>query len=91
MTKEWDGREEKTDMSNVLGITTSLRAKSNSDILASRVAEGARDAGHQVEHISLKKKTIQFCIGCLSCQKTQKCVLDDDAIEIAEKVKMLIR
>ena len=87
MTKEWDGREEKMDMSKVLVITTSLRAKSNSDILAGRVADGARDAGHQVEHISLKKKTIQFCIGCLACQKTQKCVLGDDAIEIAEKVK----
>ncbi len=74
-------------MSKVLIITTSLRAKSNSDILAGRLAEGAKDAGNQVEHVSLKGRKIQFCIGCLACQKTQKCVLDDDAIEIAEKVK----
>lgn len=33
-------------MSKVLIITTSLRAKSNSDILAKRAAEGAKDAGH---------------------------------------------
>ena len=32
-------------------------------------------------------RLIQFCIGCLSCQKTQKCVLNDDANLIAEKVK----
>lgn len=32
-------------MSKVLIITTSLRAKSNSDILAKRAAEGAKDAG----------------------------------------------
>ena len=32
-------------MSKVLIITTSLRARSNSDILAERVAAGARDAG----------------------------------------------
>ena len=73
-------------MSNVLVITTSLRAKSNSDILAERLIAGARDAGHQVEHISLKGKTIGFCKGCLACQKTQKCVLKDDAIAVAEKV-----
>ena len=74
-------------MSKVLVISTSLRAKSNSDILTERLIAGARDAGHEVEHISLKGKTVNFCIGCLACQKTQKCVLKDDAIEIAEKVK----
>jgi Multimeric flavodoxin WrbA len=74
-------------MSKVLVITTSLRAKSNSDILAERLIAGAKDAGHDVERISLKGKEIRFCIGCLACQKTQKCVLKDDAIKIAEKVK----
>ena len=74
-------------MSKVLMITTSLRAKSNSDRLAEEVIRGAKDAGHEVEPVSLKGKEIRFCIGCLSCQKTQKCVLKDDAIEIAEKVK----
>lgn len=74
-------------MSKVLVITTSLRAKSNSDLLAERVISGAKDAGHEVEHISLKGKKLNFCIGCLSCQKTQKCVLRDDAEWIAEKVR----
>ena len=74
-------------MSKVLVITTSLRAKSNSDILAGRLVAGAKDAGHTVEQISLKGKKIGFCIGCLACQKTQECVLKDDAVEIAEKAK----
>ncbi len=74
-------------MSNVVVITTSLRAKSNSDILAEQLISGAKDAGHNVEHISLKGKSIGFCIGCLVCQKTQRCVLRDDAVQIAEKVK----
>ena len=72
-------------MSRILIITTSLRAKSNSDILAEQMAAGARDAGHQVECISLKGKAIGFCRGCLACQKTQKCVQNDDAAAIAEK------
>ena len=57
-------------MSKVLVITTSLRAKSNSDILAERLVAGAKDAGHEVEHVSLKGKEIKFCVGCLACQKT---------------------
>ncbi len=74
-------------MSKVLVITTSLRFRSNSDILAEKVIEGAKDAGHDVEMVSLKGKTINFCKGCLACQKTQKCVIKDDAVEIAERVK----
>ena len=74
-------------MSKVLVITTSLRARSNSDRLAEELVRGAKDAGHDVECISLKNKDIRFCIGCLACQKTQKCIIKDDAVEIAEKVK----
>ena len=73
-------------MSRILVITTSFRAKSNSDILAGQLAAGAKAAGHQVECISLKGKAIGFCRGCLACQKTHKCVLNDDAVAIAEKV-----
>ena len=54
-------------MSKVLVITTSLRAKSNSDRLAEELIRGAKDAGHEVELVSLKGKEIRFCIGCLSC------------------------
>ena len=74
-------------MSKVLVITTSLRAKSNSDRLAEELIRGAKDAGHEVETVSLKGKNIRFCIGCFACQKTQKCIQKDDAIEIAEKMK----
>jgi multimeric flavodoxin WrbA len=74
-------------MSKVLVISTSLRAKSNSDILTEKLIEGAKASGHDVEYIGLKGKNIGFCIGCLACQNTQKCVIKDDAAEIAEKVK----
>ena len=74
-------------MSKVLIVKTSLRAGSNSDLLAERAAAGAVEAGHEVEEVSLKGKEIRFCIGCLSCQKTMKCVFRDDVPEIMEKVK----
>lgn len=73
---------EAVDVSKVLIITTSLRARSNTDILAGRLIAGAKDAGHEAEQISLKGKEIKFCIGCLACQKTRRCVLKDDAVPV---------
>ncbi len=74
-------------MSKVLIVTSSLRVKSNSDIIAAKVADGAKDSGHEIEVVSLKGKEIKFCIGCFSCQKTGKCVLKDDVNDLKEKVR----
>ena len=71
----------------VLIISTSLRGGSNSDILARECERGAKEAGHEVEYISLKGKEIKYCIGCLACQTKGNCVLKDDVAEIMEKVK----
>lgn len=70
----------------VLVISSSLRNNSNSEILAKQAAKGAQDAGHDVEFITLKDKTLNFCKGCLACQKIMKCVIRYDASEICEKV-----
>ena len=74
-------------MSRVLVITTSLRARSNSDRLAEELIHGASEAGHEVGHISLKNKTIGFCRGCFACQKTKRCVIRDDADAIEQKME----
>ncbi|MDO5292095.1 MAG: flavodoxin family protein [bacterium] len=71
----------------VLIISTSLRGKSNSRRMAEEFAKGAEKAGHQVEMISLADYQIGFCTGCLVCQTTQKCVIKDDAVKIADKMK----
>lgn len=71
----------------VVVISTSLRVQSNSDILAESFAKGAVEAGNEVEVISLKDKTLGFCKGCLVCQKTNRCAIFDDAVEIVEQVK----
>lgn len=74
-------------MKKVLIISTSLRTDSNSDILADSFIKGAREAGNKVEKISLRGKTINFCIGCLACQKTLRCIMHDDADDIVSKMK----
>lgn len=71
----------------VLIVSSSLRGGSNSDILAKECARGAKDAGHDVEYISLKGKDIKFCIGCFTCYSTGSCVIKDDVPEIMAKVK----
>jgi len=73
-------------MKKVIVISTSLRRGSNSDMLADRFAEGAVSAGNEVEKISLAGKNIQFCKGCLACQKLGRCVIDDDVNGIMAKV-----
>ncbi len=73
-------------MKKVIVISTSLRRGSNSDMLADKFAEGARSAGNDVEKISLIDKNIQFCKGCLSCQKLGRCVISDDVNDIMAKV-----
>ena len=74
-------------MKKVLIISSSLRGGSNSEVLAHEAEKGAMDAGHEVEFLSLKGKNIKFCIGCLVCQKTYKCVQDDDMANIRGKVQ----
>lgn len=72
---------------NVLIISTSLRHQSSSELLANETERGAKDAGHNVEFVTLKDKDIKFCKGCLACQRLKHCVIDDDANAVTEKIK----
>ena len=73
-------------MKNILVISSSLRNGSNSEKLALEFVRGA-NTNNSVEYISLKGKNIKYCIGCLFCQKTGKCVLKDDVKEIIKLVR----
>lgn len=73
-------------MKKIIVISTSLRPGSNSDMLADKFIEGAKTAGHDVEKVSLEGKTIQFCKGCMACQKLGHCVINDDVNAIMAKV-----
>ena len=70
----------------VLVISTSLRRGGNSERLAKEFAKGVQEAGHYVEMLDLHDKSIGFCIGCLACQKTGRCVIHDDANAIIQKM-----
>ena len=70
----------------VLVVSSSPRKGGNSETLANAFANGAREAGHSVETVRLREKQIGFCGGCLACQKLGRCVIQDDAVEIAAKM-----
>ncbi len=70
----------------VLILSGSPRKGGNTEILCSRFAEGACDAGHEVETIRVCDKDIHFCTGCDYCVKSGKCVYKDDMNEIREKM-----
>lgn len=73
-------------MKKVLIISTSMRANGNSHALAEEFARGAREVGNNVELLTLSGKDIRFCRGCLSCVRTGKCIINDDAPEIVAKM-----
>lgn len=72
-------------MKKVLIVSSSQRKNSNSEALALAFAEGAKSAGHDVEVVSLRGKTVNFCRGCFVCQEKQRCIIRDDADEICQK------
>lgn len=71
---------------NILVISTSMRKGGNSETLADAFIKGAEESGNKVEKVALYDKAIAFCKGCLACQKTQRCVIHDDADIIVQKM-----
>lgn len=74
-------------MKKVLIISTSPRKEGNSQALADAFMKGAKEANNQVEKVELYAKNINFCLGCLACQKSGQCVIKDDANAIVEKMR----
>lgn len=72
----------------VLLIGTSPRKNGNSNQILKEFEKGAKEKGNETETIYLNDKTINFCKGCLACQKTKKCIIKDDVSEILEKMKI---
>ncbi len=68
-------------------VSSTPRKNGNSDILADEFARGARDAGHTVTKVNIRDLSLKFCIGCMSCHRSGKCVLNDEMNGLYEKVR----
>ena len=74
-------------MKKVLILSGSPRKGGNSDILCDRFAQGAIDAGHCVEKISVAEAKIQPCLGCYYCREHRgACVYKDGMEDILQKI-----
>ena len=74
-------------MKKVLIIATSPRKGGNSEQLADAFLRGAKEAGNCVEKVCLRENSVVFCRGCLACQETKRCILEDDMAEILQKMQ----
>ena len=71
----------------VLILSASPRKGGNSDLLCDQFMRGAKEAGSQVEKISLRDKKINYCRGCGTCQENGgKCIQKDDMAEVLDKM-----
>ena len=68
----------------VLGVSGSPIKNSNTDKALKAVLEAT---GCETEFIKLMDYTIAPCKACLGCVKTNRCVIQDDGIPLAEKAK----
>jgi len=73
-------------MTKILGVVGSPRRKGNTDILVSRILDGAKDQGAETETLYLGKLNIRECNGCHLCWEGRDCGKNDDMIEIYPKI-----
>ena len=71
---------------NVLGISSSPRERSNSDLLLREALRGAESAGAATEYIRLRDHEFGPCVACGACALTGRCRFDDAFQGIFEKM-----
>jgi len=70
----------------IVGILGSERKGGNTEVLLDVALEEAQKNGVLADKVPLRGKSIAPCDGCLGCTKTGKCVIEDDAQEIYQKM-----
>lgn len=71
----------------VLGVLGSPRRRSNTRALLERVLAGAAAAGAETDLVCLRELQFESCRHCGGCDKTGRCVVEDDMQEIYSKVR----
>lgn len=74
-------------MKKILVVQGGGRPQGSTAQLVAHFAQGARDAGHQVELVSLMKQEVRGCLGCNACRYGKPCVQKDAFNELAPKIK----
>jgi len=73
-------------MIRVLAIIGSPRKGGNTEIMVNEALKAAEETGAEVETLRLAEMDVKPCDGCLVCAETKKCVIDDDLMEVFDKM-----
>lgn len=74
-------------MKKILVIQGGGRPKGNTAQLIDAFARGAKDAGHEVEILSLLKNEVKGCLGCNACRYGKPCIQKDSFNDMVPKIK----
>ncbi len=70
----------------LLAVMGSPRKNGNTDILLSRIVDGAQAAGAEAEIVRLGELSIRECDGCHACWRGRDCSKDDDMRRLYPKI-----
>lgn len=73
-------------MKKILVLVTGGRPRGNTLQLADAFAQGAREAGHEVQVLYLQNKEIRGCLGCNACRYQKPCVQKDGWASLVPKI-----
>jgi multimeric flavodoxin WrbA len=73
-------------MRNILAVVGSPRKGGNTEILVTKIAEGARAGGAKVEVVHLGDLEIRECDGCHACWRGRPCRQHDDMQVLYPKI-----
>jgi multimeric flavodoxin WrbA len=73
-------------MAKILAVVGSPRKGGNTDLLVSKIAEGAAAAGAEAEVVRLGELHIRECDGCHGCWKGRPCSKNDDMQALYPKI-----
>lgn len=70
----------------IVVLFASPNVHGSTSLLVESFHKGAREAGHDVEVIDVTKAKIHPCTGCVACGYEGTCVINDDMMEVREKL-----
>ena len=70
----------------VIGISGSPHRHGNTETLLDSFLDGARESGGSVEKVVLKELSYTACRGCNACHKTGKCIVEDEAPALFDRI-----
>jgi len=73
-------------MKNILVVQGGGRPHGNTAQLVEAFVNGAREAGHQAETVSLRKTEVRGCLGCNACRYGKPCIQRDGFAELVPKI-----